>query len=127
MLKTILLVGASPTTRVLLPTLLRDWPATIVSAPDVLSAIHIADRVRVNAIIAEPLHAYVGAQELAAFAATSPRLQNADVYVLNNMGGATPLTELTARRSPLLYASAPTDAIAALPDFLQQLEVALTP
>lgn len=127
MLKTILLVGASPTTRVLLPTLLRDWPATIVSAPDVLSAIHIADRVRVNAIIAEPTHAHVGAQELAAFAATSPRLSGAEVFVLCRTGGATPLKDLGDRGSPLIHAPAPTDAIAALPAFVASIEAAITP
>jgi hypothetical protein len=127
MIKTILLVGASPATRVLLPTLLRDWPATIVSAPDVLSAIHIADRVCVNAIIAEPAHARVGAQDLPAFAAASPRLSSADVYVLKHTGGETPLKDLSDRGSPLIHAPPPSDAIAALGDFIEKIEAALTP
>lgn len=127
MIKTILLVGASPTTRVLLPALLRNWPATIVSAPDVLSAIHVADRVRVNAIIAEPAQARVGARELAAFAASFARFNDTDVYVLKHAGGDTPLSDLAAKGSPLLNAKPPADPIAALPRFIAEINSALTP
>ena len=127
MLKTILIVGASPTARVLLPALLRNWPCTLISAPDVLSAIHIADRVRVNAIIANAADARVGARDLVEFAAQSARLNDTDVYVLKHCGGETPLNDLAVRGSPLLKAPAPDDAIAALPVFVAQVESALTP
>lgn len=127
MLKTILIVGASPTARVLLPALLRNWPCTLISAPDVLSAIHIADRVRVNAIVADVAHARVGAQDLAAFAAQSARLNDTDVYVLKHSGGETPLNDLAARGSRLLDAPAPANPIAALPSLIAEIESALRP
>ncbi|GAM98529.1 hypothetical protein U91I_02164 [alpha proteobacterium U9-1i] len=127
MSKTILIVGASPAARVLLPALLRNWPCTIINAPDALSAIHVADRLRVHALIAVAAQAKIGATDLREFAARSPRLADTAIHVLARTGGATSLSDLVLQNAPMLEAPTPIDPVAALPALIAQLDAVLTP
>jgi|CXWL01.1.fsa_nt_gi hypothetical protein len=84
MTQTILIIGASPTARVALPSLLRDRACVLVCAPDVLAGVHVAERLPVNFVIADAAQAHVGPMHLTALLARVRGAMGAPVYVLRH-------------------------------------------
>jgi hypothetical protein len=122
--ETILIIGGSPLARAVLPRLLSPLRCMIVSTDDVLCAVHVLERLRVDYIVADANAEPLGAAALAALRTRIPNLGIVPMFVLPAADEQASVDELMALCSAALRREdvASADADAFLPALLACME-----
>lgn len=94
MSKSVLIVGASPVARAVLPCLLRTHDFTLISVADVLAAAHVLERVAVDDIVLDANLSLLSAAKFTKAKASDPRFASIAMHVLRVDGAGRDLRDL---------------------------------